>query len=375
MKIMAVDFGDSRTGIACCDKSEMLASPVCVINERDFEECIKKTARTAVENKADIIVVGYPKNMNNTLGDRAEKCQLFAEKLKELTGKPVELWDERNTTVSAHNYLNVTNTRGKKRKAVVDAVAATIILESYMGYRKNSDYVRQVINLTQTTSGSYLLISSLDIARKNLALNGKSIFKKTVQFAEYARNEINKLGGYYAFGNELCDNNAFFDFDKTKLSVHTRDIGLAGIEVYDILRDDYGIQIEFGDIGNILAIISAGDRALEIERLISSLSEIKRLYSKDKTGMFDHEYINPEVITAPQKAFYSNKKSVPINQSSGMVCGEFVMCYPPGIPILAPGEKITDEIINYINYAKEKGCFMTGTQDMKIENINVVEDK
>ena len=243
------------------------------------------------------------------------------------------------------------------------------------GSNINSDYVRQVINLTQTTSGSYLLISSLDIARKNLALNGKSIFKKTVQFAEYARNEINKLGGYYAFGNELCDNNAFFDFDKTKLSVHTRDIGLAGIEVYDILRDDYGIQIEFGDIGNILAIISAGDRALEIERLISSLSEIKRLYSKDKTGMFDHEYINPEVITAPQKAFYSNKKSVPINQSSGMVCGEFVMCYPPGIPILAPGEKITDEIINYINYAKEKGCFMTCTQDMKIENINVVEDK
>ena len=159
------------------------------------------------------------------------------------------------------------------------------------GSNINSDYVRQVINLTQTTSGSYLLISSLDIARKNLALNGKSIFKKTVQFAEYARNEINKLGGYYAFGNELCDNNAFFDFDKTKLSVHTRDIGLAGIEVYDILRDDYGIQIEFGDIGNILAIISAGDRALEIERLISSLSEIKRLYSKDKTGMFDHEYI------------------------------------------------------------------------------------
>lgn len=243
------------------------------------------------------------------------------------------------------------------------------------GSNINSDYVRQVINLTQTTSGSYLLISSLDIARKNLALNGKSIFKKTVQFAEYARNEINKLGGYYAFGNELCDNNAFYDFDKTKLSVHTRDIGLAGIEVYDILRDDYGIQIEFGDIGNILAIISAGDRALEIERLISSLSEIKRLYSKDKTGMFDHEYINPEVITAPQKAFYNNKRSVPINQSSGMVCGEFVMCYPPGIPILAPGEKITDEIINYINYAKEKGCFMTGTQDMKIENINVMEDK
>ena len=240
------------------------------------------------------------------------------------------------------------------------------------GENVNADYVRQVINLTQTTSGSYLLISSLDIARKNLALNGREIFARTVQYAEYARNEINKVGGFYAFGSELCDGDSFFDFDKTKLSVHTRDVGLAGIEVYDILRDDYGIQIEFGDIGNILAIISAGDRALEIERLISSMYEIKRLYSRDKAGMFDHEYIDPEVIMPPQKAFYGNKKAVPINESSGMVCGEFVMCYPPGIPILAPGEKITNEIISYINYAKEKGCFMTGTQDIKMENIYVV---
>ncbi len=138
MKILAIDFGDSRTGIAMCDKMEMLASPVCVISEKDFDECIKKTAEKIKENKADIAVVGYPKNMNNTIGERAEKCTLFADRLKELTGIPIELWDERCTTVSAHNYLNTTNTRGKKRKAVVDAVAATIILESYMGWRRNS---------------------------------------------------------------------------------------------------------------------------------------------------------------------------------------------------------------------------------------------
>lgn len=236
----------------------------------------------------------------------------------------------------------------------------------------NADYVRQIINLTQTTSGSYLLMASLDIARKNLSINGKELFAKTVKFAEYAREEINRLGGYYAFGDELCDGDAFFAFDKTKLSVHTRDIGLAGIEVYDILRDEYGIQIEFGDLGNILAIISAGDRALEIERLISSLSEIKRLYSKDKAGLFDHEYINPDVTMPPQKAFYGDKKLVPLGESTGKVCGEFVMCYPPGIPILAPGERITDEIIEYIKYAKKKGCSLTGTQDITIENINIV---
>lgn len=236
----------------------------------------------------------------------------------------------------------------------------------------NVGYVRQIINLTQTTSASYLLMSSLDLARRDLVLNGKDIFPKVVQIAEYARSEINKIGGYYAFSKELIDGDAVYDFDVTKLSVFTRDIGLAGIEVYDLLRDEYGIQIEFGDIGNILAIISVGDRNIAIERLISSLSEIKRLHSKDKAGMFDHEYINPEVVLTPQEAFYSSKTSVPMNESDGKICAEFVMCYPPGIPILAPGEKITKEILDYINYAKEKGCFLTGTEDSKIENINIV---
>ncbi|NLK95675.1 MAG: aminotransferase class I/II-fold pyridoxal phosphate-dependent enzyme [Clostridiales bacterium] len=239
----------------------------------------------------------------------------------------------------------------------------------------NADYVRQVLNLTQTTSGSYLLMSSLDIARKNLSLNGKELIKKTLDFANYARNEINKIGGYYAYGEDIIDGDEVFNFDKTKLSIYTREIGLAGIEVYDYLRDEYDIQIEFGDLGNILAIISGGDRNLEIERLISALSEIKRLHSGDKAGMFDHEYINPVVVIPPQKAFYGNKRSVPLNESVGKVCGEFVMCYPPGIPILAPGELITKEILNYINYAKDKGCLMTGTQDMKIENINIVEEE
>lgn len=137
MKIMAVDFGDSRTGIAVCDKSEMLASPLTVITDYNFERCAEKVAELAKKEKAELIVVGYPKNMNNTIGERAEKCQKFAELVSELSSIPTELWDERSTTVTAHNYLNETNVRGKKRKAVVDAVAATIILETYLAYRKN----------------------------------------------------------------------------------------------------------------------------------------------------------------------------------------------------------------------------------------------
>ena len=116
----------------------MIASPVTVIAEKDFNKCIEKTAALAKEQRAEQIVVGYPMNMNGTVGERAEKCRLFAEELEKLTNCPVKLWDERCTTVSAHNDLNVTNTRGKKRKAVVDAVAAVLILESYLGFRRNS---------------------------------------------------------------------------------------------------------------------------------------------------------------------------------------------------------------------------------------------
>ena len=241
------------------------------------------------------------------------------------------------------------------------------------GSNINPGHVRQIINLTQTTSGSYLLMSSLDISRRNLALRGREVFAKVVSMAHYAREEINAIGGYYAFGRELVNGNSIYDFDPTKLSVHTRDIGLAGIEVYDILRDEYDIQIEFGDIGNILAYLSIGDRPQDLERLVSALAEICRRYQTDGSSLLSQEYIDPEVVISPQEAFYAKKKSVPLEASVGCVCSEFVMCYPPGIPILAPGERITKEILDYIQYAKIKGCSMTGPEDPEILNINVLQ--
>ena len=184
--------------------------------------------------------------------------------------------------------------------------------------------------------------------------------------------EINDIGGYYAFSSELKNGGSVYDFDRTKLAVHTLDVGLAGIEVYDILRDEYDIQIEFGDIGNILAYLSIGDRPQEIERLVSALAEIKRRYHTDGTGLLSQEYIDPVVAASPQEAFYAPKKSLPLRETEGMVCSEFVMCYPPGIPILAPGERITKEILNYIEYAKAKGCSMTGPEDPDILHLNVL---
>lgn len=235
----------------------------------------------------------------------------------------------------------------------------------------NPDYVRQIINLTQTTSGSYLLLSSLDISRRNLSLHGEEIFEKVKCYAGYARDEINAIGDYYAYSKELVNGDSIYGFDTTKLSVNTLGIGLAGIEVYDLLRDEYGIQIEFGDLGNILAYISVGDKKKNIERLISSLGEIRRVHKKDNRDMLESEYISPVVSMSPQKAFYAKKVSVPLEECAGNICCEFVMCYPPGIPILAPGEKITEEIISYIRYAKEKGCVLTGPISMGVSHLNV----
>ena len=236
----------------------------------------------------------------------------------------------------------------------------------------NADYVRQIINLTQSTSASYLLLSSLDISRRNLALRGEKSFSKVMEMAEYARKEINNIGGYYAYGKELVNGTSVYDYDVTKLSIHTLGIGLAGIEVYDLLRDEYDIQIEFGDVSNILAYISIGDRLQDIERLVGALADIARIYKKDKTGMLTGEFISPVVAKSPQEAFYANKISLPLRETKGRISGENVMCYPPGIPILAPGEEITEEIIEYIEYVKEKGCSMQGTEDPEVNNLKVL---
>jgi len=244
-----------------------------------------------------------------------------------------------------------------------------------IGEQMNPEYVRQIINLTQSTSASYLLMASLDISRRNLALRGKESFEKVIELSEYARREINAIGGYYAYSKELIDGVSVYDFDVTKLSVYTQGIGLTGIEVYDLLRDEYDIQIEFGDIGNILAYISIGDRIQDIERLVGALADIKRLYSRDGKDLIAGEYIQPELVLSPQEAFYSEIISLTLDESVGQVCGEFVMCYPPGIPILAPGERITREIVDYIQFAKERGCSLQGTEDPDVNHINVIKRK
>lgn len=136
MKILAVDLGKARTGLAVCDEGEILASPVAVITQYNREKLAQEVAAKARELAVGELVVGLPRNMDGSEGESAQGAREFAAVLGELTGLPVVLRDERLTTVTAHGYLNDTNTRGKKRKAVVDAVAAVVILEEYLPFRR-----------------------------------------------------------------------------------------------------------------------------------------------------------------------------------------------------------------------------------------------
>lgn len=232
--------------------------------------------------------------------------------------------------------------------------------------------LRQTINLTQTTSASYLLLASLDLSRKNLALNGEAIFSHVVDMASYAREEINRSGAYYAYSSELIDGGAVYGFDVTKLAVATGGVGLTGVEVYDLLRDEYDIQAEFGDTSNLLAYVSVGDRPQEIERLVGALAEIARRFSRPPSSLPAYPMPRARVRMSPREAYYSAQESLPLARCLGRVCGEIVMSYPPGIPILAPGEEVTDEAIDYIRFAKARGCHLSGTHDPGAENVRVV---
>lgn len=138
MVIISVDLGKARTGLAICDKSELLASPLGMIEDRNLDRVAEKIAEYVKERKAEMLVVGLPKNMDGTEGESAQNARAFAQQLEELCGIPTVMQDERGTTITAHNFLNTTDTRGKKRKKVVDTVAATIILEDYLNFRKNN---------------------------------------------------------------------------------------------------------------------------------------------------------------------------------------------------------------------------------------------
>jgi len=234
------------------------------------------------------------------------------------------------------------------------------------------DVVKHSLDLTFTSSASYLLMCSLDIARKQLAVKGADMLEETLQLARWARNEINRIEGLYAFGPELAGIPGCTDFDETKLGINIGKLGITGYQTEAILRNEYNIQVEMSDLCNILAVVTIGDRKEYLEALVNALKSIS---SDNKAGDFRNSAPlpqNPEMIVSPRDAFYNPKKSVRLEDSESEIAGEMVMAYPPGIPVICMGERITRDILDYIKVLKEEKCQLQGTSDPHVDYIRVL---
>lgn len=241
--------------------------------------------------------------------------------------------------------------------------------------RVDINRVQQILSLLQTTSPSYILMASLDCARRQIALNGAELLDKTIELSNYARNEINKIPGFYCFGKEILGNDGVYALDPTKITITCRDLGITGYDLDMILSNKYYIQVELSDLYNVLAVGSFGDTRQSIDSLINALKEISKDYygkGNKKSDFIDIPSIPPQ-IKIPREAFNSSKTPIPLKESIGMVSGEFLMAYPPGIPILCPGEEITQEIIDYVQRLKDTGLYVQGTEDPEVEYIKVVK--
>lgn len=242
---------------------------------------------------------------------------------------------------------------------------------------KNNAFVdynqlRNAINLMQSTSASYLLMASIDFARKSLVLQGKKNLTECLRISRKYRELINKIPGIYAFGKELIDGVGIMDFDETKLSVNVSKLKLSGYEVYDLLREKYHIQAELADVKNVLFIISLGDDGKALEGLYLALKEIGEEYQGGSSENFIDVLQNPEVIVSPRNAYYAGKKTIKLINGLNEISGESVMVYPPGIPIIIPGERISQEIIDYIEFLKTQDTVITGPEDSEVEYIKVL---
>jgi len=242
------------------------------------------------------------------------------------------------------------------------------------GDRIDINRVQQIMNLLQTTSPSYPLMASLDVARMQIATKGRELLDYAIDLITYAREEINKIPGLYSFGNELIGQPGVHAIDPTKLVITCKGLGLTGYELDHMLADDYHIQLEMSDLYNALAVGSFGDTKESIDALLKALREISSKYYGSRPVKGDCLDIPsiPERVLNPRQAFNARKKSIPLKESAGYVSSEFLMAYPPGIPILCPGEIITKEIIDYVQALKDCNLYVQGTEDPTVENIKVV---
>ncbi|ANE47417.1 arginine decarboxylase [Paenibacillus swuensis] len=240
----------------------------------------------------------------------------------------------------------------------------------------NPQRVQTIFSMLTTTSTSYPLLASLDVARRNLALNGREMADQAISLAKYARETINTIPGLYSFGEEILGDEATFDWDPTKLCVHVRNLGITGYETENFLREHYNIEVELSDMYNILALITPGDTQETVDILLTALRHLSKVnYNIREAGELIVKVPEiPHLAITPRDAFYGDTEVIPFTESADRIIAEFIYVYPPGIPILLPGEVISQENIDYIMEHVQVGLPVKGPEDRSIQNIKVISE-
>ncbi|QAY65467.1 aminotransferase class I/II-fold pyridoxal phosphate-dependent enzyme [Paenibacillus protaetiae] len=262
----------------------------------------------------------------------------------------------------------------------VHKLGGSMTQSSILNVRKgfiNPYRVQTIISMLTTTSTSYILLGSLDTSRRNLAINGHDMAEKAIRLATYAREQINQIPGLYCFGEELLGGEATYDYDPTKVTIHIRHLGLTGYDTENWLRDNHNLEIEMSDMYNILCLVTPGDTEETIEKLLTALRDLSAAYHE---GAEARELVVkipdiPQLSLTPRDAFYAETETIPFKESAGRIIAEFIYVYPPGIPILLPGEVISQKNIDYIVDHVEVGLPVKGPEDRSIEFVKVIVEE
>ena len=252
------------------------------------------------------------------------------------------------------------------------------------GNRIKLDRLKAVYKLFLSTSPNLVLVASLDVARRQMALEGPALLSRTIEIAQDARRRLNEIKGVYCFGEELEGRPGVYDIDPTKITVTVKNLGYTGYEAEEILRRRYNVQVELADLFNVVALYTIGTSQTASDALVYGVSELARedrpvdifspsgvLERRMRTGTYKLPQI-PPIRLVPRDAFLASTEFVPFKLSAGRICAEVITPYPPGIPVLSPGEEITPEIIDYLALEKRAGVKMQGPYDDDLKFIRVV---
>ncbi|CAM4287576.1 aminotransferase class I/II-fold pyridoxal phosphate-dependent enzyme [Saccharibacillus endophyticus] len=359
------------------------AKPVFIAPERDTNlgidhgitvSSVKKALKLHGDAKALLVI-------NPTYyGVCADLQQIVA--LSHSYGVPVLVDEAHGVLIHFHDQLPLSAMQAGADMAAtsVHKLGGSMTQSSVLNVNTRNGYinpkrVQTVISMLTTTSTSYILLASLDTARRQLALNGYAMAERALDFADYARSAINQIEGLYCFGEEILGSEATYDYDPTKITVQVRRLGITGYEAENWLRDNHNIEVEMSDMYNVLCLITAGDNESTVKVLLNALREMAQEFRGQGKAIKELAVKIPDIphlALLPRDAFYGETESIPFKDSADRIIAEFIYVYPPGIPILLPGEVITQENIDYITDHVEVGLPVKGPEDRSVQFVKVI---